>query len=57
MFDFICQMPGLDGSTAAWHGVVHLTLSAIVSAGGSLFLLLGAVSYRRSAAARRRELA
>lgn len=47
MIDFLCQMPGLDQSTATWHAAIHFGLAGFVAITGSVFLGLGVVAYRR----------
>ena len=54
MFDFTCQMPGVDAATVAWHTAIHLVLAGFVSVTGSAFLGRGVFVYRRSRPARRR---
>jgi len=51
MIEFVCTIPGADAATSAWHAAVHLGLTAFVLVAGSVFLVLGFVSYRRSAPA------
>lgn len=48
MLDFVCRMPGLDQSTAAWHAMIHFGLAGFVAISGSVFVALGLVAYRRS---------
>lgn len=47
MFDFTCQMPGVDAATVAWHTAIHLALAGFVSVSGSAFLGRAVVVYRR----------
>jgi hypothetical protein len=49
---FLCEIPGVDAATAAWHSVVHLGLTVVVTLSGTGFLARALVVYRRTAPAR-----
>ena len=44
---WICNIPGADPATVAWHATLHLGLAAIVLGAGAIFLLLAVRAYRR----------
>jgi hypothetical protein len=49
---YVCQIPGADASTAAWHAAVQLGLAAFVVVAGAVFLALAIVTFRRPVAGR-----
>ncbi len=44
---WICDIPGADPATVAWHATLHLGLAAIALGGGAVFLLLAVRAYRQ----------
>ncbi len=48
---FLCDIPGVDAATAAWHSIVHLGLTVVVTLSGTGFLARAVVVYRRTAPA------
>jgi hypothetical protein len=44
---WICNIPGADPVTIAWHATLHLGLAAIVLGAGAIFLLLAVRAYRQ----------
>ena len=47
MVIWVCDIPGADAATSAWHLALQLGLAAFVVVGGIVFLLLALVTYRR----------
>lgn len=48
-FTWVCDIPGADAATSAWHLALHVGLAAFVVVAGVAFLVLGVIAYRRSA--------
>ena len=47
---WVCDIPGADAGTAALHFWLHLGLATFVVVAGTVFLVLAAIAFRRSAA-------
>ena len=52
---WVCDVPGADPATFAWHATLHLGLAGFVVAAGTVFLWLAVVAYRRPIVAVTRE--
>ena len=44
---WICDIPGADPATFAWHATLHVGLALVVLVAGAVFLALAVRAYRR----------
>jgi hypothetical protein len=48
---WVCDIPGADTATSAWHFALQFGLAAFVVGAGVVFLTLAVIAYRRPALA------